>query len=317
MDSGDTGADAPSLGFIGLGMMGRPMAERLVKAGHRVTVFDIDKAAVAALVAEGALAAESVADVGAKAEVVFASLPTPDIVRKVTDGLLGASRVRTFIDLSTTGPVAAAEISETLGKHQIVAMEAPVSGGVAGARKGTLAVMVSGPEALYDRLRPILAHLGKTFFVGETPGAGQTMKLVNNLLSATAMAISAEAMVMGVKAGLDPQTMVDVISAGSGRNSAIEDKFPRSVMPGTFDFGFTTGLCYKDVKLALDTASALDVPMVVGSAVRQMLAVANARFGPDSDFTIMARTIEEWAHVDVRSKEAIAAKRVATTVPGE
>jgi 3-hydroxyisobutyrate dehydrogenase-like beta-hydroxyacid dehydrogenase len=135
--------------------------------------------------------------------------------------------------------------------------------------------------------------------MGETPGAAQTMKLANNLLAAAALAVSSEAVVMGVKAGLDPKTMIDVINASSGRNSATEDKFPKSVLPRTFDFGFATGLSFKDVRLCVDEAEAMGVPMVVGSAVRQMLSVTNQLFGPDSDFTCMVKTVESWAHVEV------------------
>jgi 3-hydroxyisobutyrate dehydrogenase-like beta-hydroxyacid dehydrogenase len=126
------------------------------------------------------------------------------------------------------------------------------------------------------------------------------MKLANNLLAAAALAISSEAIVMGVKAGLDPKLMVEVINAGSGRNSATQDKFPRAVLPRTFDFGFATGLSYKDVRLCVDEAEALGVPMVVGSAVRQLLAVTNATFGAESDFTNVVRTVEQWAGVEVR-----------------
>ena len=126
------------------------------------------------------------------------------------------------------------------------------------------------------------------------------MKLGNNILSAAAMVASAEALAMGVKAGVDPKVMLDAINAGSGRNSATQDKFPRAVLPRTFDFGFATGLSYKDVRLCVDEAEALGVPMVVGSAVRQLLAVTNATFGAESDFTNVVRTVEQWAGVEVR-----------------
>ena len=129
----------------------------------------------------------------------------------------------------------------------------------------------------------------------------QVAKLGNNLLAAAALVISSEALAMGVKAGLDPAIMIDIINASSGRNSATQDKFPRAILPGTFDFGFATGLSYKDVRLCVDEAEALGVPMVLGAVVRQMLAVTNAKFGPDSDFTSIARVVEEWAGVEIRS----------------
>ena len=160
--------------------------------------------------------------------------------------------------------------------------------------------MVSCPRSHYDELEPILKNFGKLFFIGEQPGMAQTMKLANNLLAACALAISSEAMVMGAKAGLDAKTMIDVINVSSGRNSATQDKFPRAILPRTFDFGFATGLSYKDVCLCLDEAEALGVPMIVGSAVRQLLAVTNALYGPDSDFTSICKSVEQWAKVEVR-----------------
>jgi 3-hydroxyisobutyrate dehydrogenase len=193
----------------------------------------------------------------------------------------------------------AIRISDALAaQHQQI--DAPVSGGVGGARKGTLAIMVSGPRSLCGELQPMFEAIGKYFYVGDKPGMGQLMKLANNMLSATAMAASAEVMVMGVKAGLDPKVMLDVINAGSGRNSASQDKFPRAVLPGTFDFGFATGLSYKDVRLCIDEAEAMGVPMVAGAAVREMLAVTNALYGSDSDFTSICRVVESWAGVQVR-----------------
>jgi 3-hydroxyisobutyrate dehydrogenase-like beta-hydroxyacid dehydrogenase len=206
------------------------------------------------------------------------------------------------VDLSTAGPRVAAQVAEEFARSGLgrVTVDAPVSGGVSGAERGTLAVMVSCPRPTFDELEPVLKVFGKPFFLGEKPGSAQTMKLANNLLAAAALAISSEAIVMGVKAGLDPKLMVEVINAGSGRNSATQDKFPRAVLPRTFDFGFATGLSYKDVRLCVDEAEALGVPMVVGSAVRQLLAVTNATFGAESDFTNVVRTVEQWAGVEVR-----------------
>jgi len=177
-----------------------------------------------------------------------------------------------------------------------------VSGGMKGAKEGTLAVMISGPKASYPEVEPILKNFGKLFFTGEKPGLAQTAKLANNLLAAAALVVSSEAMAMGVKAGLDPKILLDIINAGSGRNSATQDKFPRSVLPGTFDFGFATGLSYKDVRLCVDEAEALGVPMVVGAAVRQMLAVTQAKYGAQSDFTCIAKVLEEWSGVEIRSR---------------
>jgi 3-hydroxyisobutyrate dehydrogenase-like beta-hydroxyacid dehydrogenase len=229
------------LGFIGVGRMGAAMAGRLLDAGYGVAVFDIDEAAMARLVQRGARRAYSPAEVGSAAEVVLACLPTPDVLRTAAlsrDGVIAGSKVKVFIDLSTTGPVMAKEVAAALALKGIVALDAPVSGGPTGAENGTVAIMVAGPSSLADQVRPIFDCLGKTFWVGEEAGMGQAMKLVNNILSASAVAMTSEALVMGAKAGLDADMMIAVINAGSGRNTATEDKFPRCVLTRRFDFGF-------------------------------------------------------------------------------
>ncbi len=162
--------------------------------------------------------------------------------------------------------------------------------------------MVSCPEPVYETVKPVLEVIGRLFFCGTEPGLGQTMKLVNNLLSATAMAASSEAIVMAVKAGIDPQLAIDVINAGSGRNSATQDKIPKNVLNRGFDFGFAIGLLAKDVRLCLEEADAMGVPMVVGSAVRQLLAITMANEGADADMTTTVKQVEGWAGVTVGGK---------------
>ena len=290
-------------GFIGVGRMGGLMAARLLDAGHTLSIFDTSEDALAPLIARGCHRADSAAAVASEAETVFASLPMPAIVERAAlgdTGVIKGSKIKAFVDMSTSGPRTALRVAQGLAEKKIVAGDAPVSGGLAGARNGTLAVMVSCPKPTYAELESTLKNFGKLFFVGEKPGAAQTMKLANNLLAACALAISSEAMVMGAKAGLDAQTMLDVINVSSGRNSATQDKFPKSVLPRTFDFGFATGLSYKDVCLCLDEAESLGVPMIVGSAVRQLLAVTQALYGADSDFTSICKSVEQWAKVEVR-----------------
>jgi len=291
-------------GFIGVGRMGSLMSARLLAAGHGVHVFDSAPAAASAAVAHGALAANSAKAVADAADVVFLSLPTPDIVHAATLGPLGVcegERAGHVVDFSTIGPRMAGIVAAGLARYGKTYVDAPVSGGLAGARDGKLAVMVSCPQAAFAALETVLSLFGKVFHLGEGAGQGQTMKLANNLLAAAALAVTSEAMVMGVKAGLDPKVMIDVINLGSGRNSASQDKFPRAILPGTFDFGFHTGLSYKDVRLCIDEAETLGVPMVVGAAVRELLAVTNAMYGADSDFTSICRVLESWAGVEVRA----------------
>jgi len=293
------------LGFVGVGRMGGPMVGRLLDAGHELTIFDTSQAALKPLVARGAHRAASPKDVASAAEIVMTSLPTPDIVHGVAlgeDGLVHGAKIKTMVDLSTTGPGMANTVAKGLAGRGIQWVDSPVSGGIAGAKGGTLAVMVSCPKATYEAVQPIIANFGKIFFVGEKPGLAQVVKLGNNMMAAAALVVASEALAMGVKAGVDPKIMVDIINVSSGRNSATQDKFPRSVLPGTFDFGFTTGLSYKDVRLCVDESEALGVPMVAGALVRQMLAITKAKYGADSDFTCIAKVIEEWAGVEIRGQ---------------
>ena len=294
------------IGFIGLGNMGFHMARRLLAAGHGVIALDTRKDVLDRMVALGASAAGSPKEVADRAETVMASLPTPDIVLQVATGpggIIEGQRVRRFVDLSTTGSSMARRIFDLLKARAIVQVDAPVSGGVSGAEKGTLAVMASGPRAEVAAVESALAVIGKVFHIGEQPGAGQTMKLANNFLSATAMAATSEAMVMGVKAGLDPRVMLDVINSGSGRNTATETKFPRNVLPGTFDLGFTNGLMAKDVGLALAEAKALGVPMEVAEAVMRQLRRACEEIGPNQDLTTIVQPLERRVGVEVREKK--------------
>lgn len=292
-----------TVGFIGLGNMGAPMAARLIAAGYELVVCDSSDAAAARVTTLGARRVATPADVAAQVDTLLLSLPTPEAVAAVAlgaNGLIEGTRAKRVVDLSTIGPRAAATVAQGLAVAGIAYVDSPVSGGVPGAVKGTLAVMVSCPLEHYEALKPLLGHFGKLFFLGERPGLAQTMKLANNIMSAAAVAITSEAVVMGVKAGLDPKVMLDVINAGSGRNTASADKFPRCVLPRTFDVGFSAALAFKDVRLCVDEAEHMGVPMVVGSAVREMLAITTSLIGKDADFSDVVRVCESWAGVTVQ-----------------
>ena len=292
-----------SIGFIGVGRMGGRLARRLIDAGYKLTIFDTSEAMMRPFVERGATAANSPAAVASACEIVITCLPTPSIVHAVALGKAGiaeGSKVKIFIDMSTTGATYAKRIAEGLRTKGIKSVDAPISGGLVGAEKGTLAVMVSCDEDVLPRITSMMEVFGKIFVVGREPGMGQTMKLLNNLLSATAMAIASEAVVMGVKAGLDAKQVCEVISAGTGRNSATADKIPRCVIPRAFNTGFSIALLNKDVRLCLDEADALGVPMVVGNAVRQLLAITQASEGPDADMTETVKPLEKWTGVEVK-----------------
>jgi 3-hydroxyisobutyrate dehydrogenase-like beta-hydroxyacid dehydrogenase len=304
------------IGFIGLGNMGFPMARRLIQANHHVVAFDTRAEALDGVVALGARAASSPKEVADAAETVLASLPSPDVALSVATGATGViqgSRVRRYVDLSTVGSRTASHIHDSLAQRNIVAIDSPVSGGVGGAQKGALAVMVSGPRSEFEIVQPILETLGRAFYIGEKPGAAQTMKLANNILAATVLAATAEVVVMGVKSGLDAGVMIDVLNAGSGGTSASRDKFPRAILPRTFDYGFATGLMVKDARLYLDEAKALGVPVEVAEAVRRLWGVATRDQGPDSDFTSVIKPIEEAAGVIVGQ----AVHRLASPTPSD
>jgi hypothetical protein len=294
------------LGFIGLGNMGFPMCRRLIEAGHRLVVYDVKSEAIERLVKLGAEAAKSPADVAGRVETVMASLPSLDIGMKVAtgeDGIVRGNRVKRYVDLSTTGSRFAVEVHGALMDRSIVQIDSPVSGGVPGAEKGTLAVMVSGPLDEIEKVTPALSVIGKVFVVGEKPGSAQTMKLANNFLSAAAMAASCEAIAMGTKAGLDPSVMVEIINAGSGCNTATTQKFPRSILPGTFDYGFGMGLMMKDVRLFLSELEGMGIPTEIAQAVGRLWETATAEHGANSDFTRIAQTVERKAGVEMRSRK--------------
>jgi 3-hydroxyisobutyrate dehydrogenase-like beta-hydroxyacid dehydrogenase len=289
------------LGFIGIGSIGLPMAKRLRDAGHDLIVFDVNKTALDDFVKEGGTAAATPRAVGDAAEIVFYSLPIPKIVRSVTldaDGIVHGKKVTTIVDLSTTGPTASAEITAEALKFGKQMMDAPVSGGVGGAAKGTLAVMVSGPTAHFKKIEPLLANLGKVFHVGEQAGQGQTMKLLNNVLSANVMAATHEMMVLGVKAGLDATKMIDVLNAGSGASSATKDKYPRSILNRKFDYGFRTNLMLKDIRLAQTFARELGVKTRIADAMVATWELSEKEFG-EEDFTNLVKVLEREAGVVV------------------
>ena len=289
----------PKLGFIGLGNMGKPMSSHLLERGYQLVVFDSRDEAIHSLSEKGALVAKSPADVGSEADIVLVSLPTPDIVREVAigeNGLIYGRRFHTYIDLSTTGPDVAQLVGDRLVQEKIGVLDAPVSGGVPGAITGSLSIMASGSRQIFEECRPILQVIGDNiFYVGEKVGHGQVMKLINNFLSATALAATSEAVVLGAKAGLNPKSMIDILNASSGRNSATLDKFPKSILPGTYDYGFKTSLMCKDLDLCMEMANGMCVPTWIGGIIRQVWNFARYEIGSDSDFTTIFRYFEKRA----------------------
>ena len=277
----------PSTGFIGLGNMGRPMATNLATAGRRLVVYDA--AGTAQRAPQGTERARSSAEVGQSSTVVVFSLPDGEAVLSVARDLTSAadSGVRTVVDTSTIGMAAARQVKKMLAEGGIEYIDAPVSGGVAGARSATLAMMCAGSAETIDGLRQLLAPMVKHIFhVGDEAGQAQAMKLLNNFLAATGIAASCEAFAFGERIGLDLRTMVEVVNVSTGRNMATLDKFPNRVLTGTYDAGFTSRLLLKDVLLyesaAIEAGSAVPVGPHVADVWRRFEDSA-----PGSDITRM------------------------------
>ena len=294
-------------GFIGLGVMGGPMARRLAEAGYSLVVHDINPAALKPLAKAGARVARSAREVADQATAVFVSLPAPAILREVSLGansIAMGKKAKIVVDLSTTGSAIEKEVAAGLAKKRITLIDAPGSGGATGAAKGTLAVMVAGKSTAVAKVSNALAVLGKLFVVGNMPGQAQFMKLLNNLLSQSALAMSLEALVAGVKAGLDPDVMMDVINAGSGRNTATDDKIPRTVLTRSFDFGFPISGACKDTGLAIEECQSMGLPMLVGSAAHQLWKFAYNQGAGKRDMTTLVTYLEAMAGVEVRGRAA-------------
>lgn len=294
------------LGFIGCGHMGGAMALRLAEAGYPLVVCDPDATRLEALTAKGALAVATPREVANQAEIVFACLPSQEISRNVAcgdNGVVGGKAIKIYVESSTIGQITIGQIAERLAAANIAVLDMPVSGGPTWAREGKLTTILSGPKEARDTVAPILSRLaGRTIVVGDKPGLAQVAKIVNNALSLTAMMITSEAMVAGVKAGVDPDALIDVINAGTGRNSATVDKFPKAVLPRTFAYGGPVGMGIKDMQLYCDLGSASQASTPIGDRVVELWRVITDDIGADSDLTEMVRHFEKIAGVEVRGR---------------
>ena len=296
------------LGFIGLGAMGSGIARRLAAAGAPLWIHDINAVAVEKLrpVAKGI--AHSPMEIGDQANIVFISLPSLKAGEEVVlgnQGLIHGKAVKIVIDLSTTGARFAEMMFEAAKKRGITYLASPISGGVGGAAAGTLAVMSSGPEDAYKKVRPYIETFGKGIhYLGEEPGYAQTMKLINNMLSTTGLVMACEAFVYGTKAGLDPDLMLEVINSGTGRNSATLYKLPKSILPRTFNYGAKTAITEKDNELTLHEADALGVDLSIVRAAQKVWQSIIAQGAADEDNTVLMKYLEKQAGVVVRGKAA-------------
>ena len=295
------------VGFIGLGVMGNHMAANIQKKGYKLTVFDVNKVVLEEFKSRGAETAQSPAEVARNSEVIFTSLPNSDIVKNVIQGeggvLEGAAQGSIIVDLSSITPKAIQDVYKEALKKQVEVLDAPVSGGSAGALAGTLTIMVGGKKEALDKVRPLLECVGKTIHHVGDVGAGDTLKLVNNLLLRINMAATAEALVLGAKAGLDPEVMFDVISQSSGNSYALKAKYPNFIAKGNFDPGFAIDLQYKDLELAISTAKSLEMPLLLGNVTQQLYEVARSEGLGKKDISSVINLYEKWADQEVRKEE--------------
>jgi len=261
-------AKPEKLGFIGLGQMGAPMAGNIAKGGFDLSVYD--KAGTQERAPEGTQIIGDTAALAAATDTIFMSVPDGKASLAVIDEIIAApeKRVKVIIDLSTIGPAAAREAAKRCNAAGIVYMDAPVSGGQGGAKAGTIAVMLAGPKAVKEAHDDVLYSFAKNpFHVGEEPGQGQALKILNNYLSGTALAATTEAMLYGLSQGLDMKAMLDVVNVSTGQNTATKEKFPNRVLTETFQAGFATALLAKDINLFLENAHAAGTPTEIADTV--------------------------------------------------
>ena len=295
----------PVIGFIGLGIMGRPMSKNLLAAGYSLIVYDIVQAAVDEVEAAGATVGESAKDVSAKSDVIITMLPdTPDVdavvlgAGGVMDGIRPGS---VFVDMSTVSPTIAEKIAEVAAGKGIKALDAPVSGGDVGAQKGTLSIMVGGDQETFDKVLPIFAVMGKAVLCG-APGAGQTVKACNQILVGVTIAGVAEALTLGAKAGVDPAKIVEVLSGGLARCGVLENRGER-IVNRDFEPGFRCRLHYKDMRIVMAAGQAYGVPLMVSSIVHDLFKRMVVSGRGEYDHSGLIAAVEELAGIEVKKHE--------------
>jgi 2-hydroxy-3-oxopropionate reductase len=290
-------------GYLGVGAMGQPMAQKLLDAGHRLTIRDINQAAMQPLLERQARRATSPKDLADRCEIVFVSLPTLAAFREVAfgaEGLDKGSAMKLLVNTCTIGVPFVKEIEQAMAARGVTVVDCPISGGPAGARAGTLSVMVSGDPAAIEMVRPLISLWGSTLTIaGDKPGAAQVLKLTNNILFAVSLAAASEAFVMGAKGGLDPEVMVKAINAGSGHNGATQTVIPTAVLDRSFGYGAALHILMKDIDLAIAQGEALGVPMWVCQAARLVYKHAMFEGAADSDISTLVHHVERGAGFEI------------------
>ncbi len=286
--------------FIGAGNMGGPMATHLLNAGVQLAVADLSERALQPFIERGVPTATSAADL--PGDVVITILPTDKNVREAllgSGGAIGKRKRSIIIEMTSAAPTATKRLAAELHELGIPLIDAPVSGGVRGAKGAKLTTMVGGDEKLFERYRPLLALMCNNIRHVGAVGSGHTLKALNNFLSGVSLWATCEALLIGAKSGLDLQTMVDVIKTSSGQTNALDTKIVMSVLPRTFDYGFSMRLISKDISIAARLARELDVPAPVLAQAEENWMLAKSQLGEDADFSAVMRLLETWADYEL------------------
>lgn len=293
------------VGFIGLGAMGQPMSQRLLEAGYSLVVYDVRAEAVKPLVQKGAAGASSIREVAEKCRKVITIVPNSDAVEQVVlapGGLLEGVRAGDILmEMTSAYPPSTLKVHQAFTAKGATMIDAPVSGGVVGAVAGTLSIMVGGDEKIFESCRPILSAMGKNLFYLGGIGSGHGLKAINNFLSATTMAATSEAVILASKLGLSPQRVIEVLQVSTGRSYATELKFPKFVLPRTFNSGFTMELMHKDLNTVTRMAREYKVPMFMANLVQEMFGYALAYGDKKMDHTAIFSCLEDLAKVKVET----------------
>ncbi|EGW41004.1 tartronate semialdehyde reductase [Desulfosporosinus sp. OT] len=292
------------VGFIGIGVMGKPMAKNILGAGYPLFVNDVNGAAVQELVAEGAKRVPNPCELAQEVDVIITMLPNGGIVEQVLLGeqgvFAGAKPGLTIIDMSSVAPTFTQKMAKKAFEQQLNYIDAPVSGGVKGAAEGTLTIMVGGEKELVERYQALLEVMGKKIYHVGKAGAGDAVKIVNNLLLGVNMAAAAEAFVLGTKLGLDPKLLLEIISVSSGNSYVLTAKMPNFVFKGQFEAGFAIDLQYKDLELAIQTAKEGNVPMILANVAQQVFEQARAAGLGREDISAVIKPLEDLLNIKVR-----------------
>ena len=294
------------IGYIGLGRMGLPMAERLIAAGHSLTVYNRSQGAVQKLVAKGAQAGASPRDVAQQVEVLFTCLLTPAQCEQIFLGdagaIHGARKGQIFIDMATIDPMTTRRIAAALSAKGVELIDAPISGGPKGAAEGTLSIMTGGDTAAFERVRPLFETLGRKIFHMGPAGCGVSAKICNQILTGTTHALVAEAMVLGTKLGLDPQRLFEVLKVSSGQSNSLERAVPNYILPRNFEAAYSVEGIIKDLESAIQAAKSCGVRLLLPTIAQQMYQEARGLGHGDKDVSAVVLPMEAIAGVEVKPK---------------